>query len=63
MNDPRYDIPRVQRQWELSQALIELRSYEWRHIDAVAAGLSDADTATVLRVVRALNKKDETAAA
>ena len=57
MTDPRYENPRIQRQWELAQALIELKSYEWGHIDNVAADLSDEDTRTFLRVVRILNIK------
>lgn len=54
-NRARYENPVIQRQFDLTQALIAFRSYTWGHVDKVAHELSDEEVATFCRVVDRLN--------
>lgn len=57
--ESRYSDPIINRQYWLGDALIRVRSYEWRLIDKVASELSDSDVAAFHRVVAALNKESQ----
>lgn len=51
----RYENPAIQRQFDLTQALIAFRTYRWAHVDQVAHALSDSDVEAFCRVVDRLN--------
>lgn len=53
----RYSNPVINRQYWLADALIFVKSYEWKDVDVVAAELSDADVEAFHRVVMALENK------
>ena len=54
--EQRYADADINRQYWLADALIHLKSYEWKHVDATATKLADTDVEAFCRVIAALNQ-------
>lgn len=58
--EQRYEKPEINRAYHLSDALIKMRSYQWRTIDKVGAECSDSEVAAFCKIITCLNKLRET---